>query len=401
MKINRSATLFEGALIVLCQAGITFGQGSWTQGASVMYPRIGTGGACWNNASSPAFFLVGGLDSILDRSHTDRYDVLSNSWSPVAPLPTPVWNNSVAILSDSLYVAGGCINGGIFLGVGIPTTAVQKYDIRANTWTTKAPLPDSLGLNRLVAYQDSLIYSLGGVGSNQMVATDHVFLYNSRTDTWRAGTPLPVPNCGFGCALTGDTIVVVAGGTGFNIGKTNAVWRGVISKTDRSQITWTPGTTYPGFSRQLLGAAAWGTKGIIVGPGSDMANLLGWRVTNECYVYTNNVWIAQPNIPLGTSGAGYGSMRIGNVDLYMVASGFQLAGGNRNPAMQILRDSVVAGVKNDDDRTSGTYSLSQNYPNPFNPTTTIEFITHRSSIVILDVYDLLGRNVATLVNGKT
>jgi hypothetical protein len=44
------------------------------------------------------------------------------------------------------------------------------------------------------------------------------------------------------------------------------------------------------------------------------------------------------------------------------------------------------------------YSLSQNYPNPFNPTTTIEFSVPQSGFVSLKVFDLLGREVATLAN---
>jgi hypothetical protein len=44
------------------------------------------------------------------------------------------------------------------------------------------------------------------------------------------------------------------------------------------------------------------------------------------------------------------------------------------------------------------YSLSQNYPNPFNPATKIEFSIAKSGLVSLKVYDLLGREMATLVN---
>lgn len=51
-----------------------------------------------------------------------------------------------------------------------------------------------------------------------------------------------------------------------------------------------------------------------------------------------------------------------------------------------------------DDKAPYKYSLGQNYPNPFNPVTTIEFSIPNSAKVELKVYDLLGREVSTLVN---
>jgi Secretion system C-terminal sorting domain len=62
-----------------------------------------------------------------------------------------------------------------------------------------------------------------------------------------------------------------------------------------------------------------------------------------------------------------------------------------------IRDSGATSVN--DEVFLNEYILHQNYPNPFNPSTTIKYQLSSSGIVTLKVYDILGREVTTLVNG--
>ncbi|MHB9012167.1 MAG: FlgD immunoglobulin-like domain containing protein, partial [Ignavibacteriaceae bacterium] len=67
--------------------------------------------------------------------------------------------------------------------------------------------------------------------------------------------------------------------------------------------------------------------------------------------------------------------------------------------LTIQKTSTPTDVKNLNRLIPATFQVFQNYPNPFNPTTTINFALPQSSNVKIVIYDMLGKEVRTLVNG--
>jgi hypothetical protein len=70
-----------------------------------------------------------------------------------------------------------------------------------------------------------------------------------------------------------------------------------------------------------------------------------------------------------------------------------------NESAPVKISYIVTGVDESVAALPYEYHLDQNYPNPFNPTTTISFTLKQTGVTTLKVYDLLGREVATLIDG--
>jgi hypothetical protein len=71
---------------------------------------------------------------------------------------------------------------------------------------------------------------------------------------------------------------------------------------------------------------------------------------------------------------------------------------DNNKGYAILGSTSVTGVEDEDYILPEDYILYQSYPNPFNPTTTIKYSIPNSDVVSLKVYDILGREVAVLLD---
>jgi hypothetical protein len=65
-----------------------------------------------------------------------------------------------------------------------------------------------------------------------------------------------------------------------------------------------------------------------------------------------------------------------------------------------IKMSIMGSIRKLETGIPYKFELSQNYPNPFNPTTKIKIDVPKNEFITIKVYDLLGREIATLVNQK-
>ena len=86
------------------------------------------------------------------------------------------------------------------------------------------------------------------------------------------------------------------------------------------------------------------------------------------------------------------------VQALAVSGTYLLAGTNHGVCRRPLSEMIPTGVNDNNNQIPISFALDQNYPNPFNPTTTISFSFPSKSFVTLKMFDILGKEVATIIS---
>jgi len=291
---------------------IGYGQ-TWQAAANIPVPIRAGNTAAYSKNGDGFLFVVSGRDNNgnITPKH-QRYQMSTNSWTDLADHPTGILGAATAILKDSLYVIGG-----LRTTPGSAWRRVYKYSINENTWSQAANFPVNLVDAKAVAYQDSLIYITGGY-------TGNTYVYNSHYNRWRTATPvLPGGSLSwFGFSVQDNTLVMLCGTDGFlSSNYYNTVRKGVIDQTDRSQITWTEGTPFPGATRTFFDAQLWKDGVIMTGGSTD--NTFETH-SDECYVYDvrDDSWQMQPSKPTSWLTGNSGSVQHNGEWSLICSSGF-------------------------------------------------------------------------------
>jgi hypothetical protein len=145
--------------------------------------------------------------------------------------------------------------------------------------------------------------------------------------------------------------------------------------------------------RQFNGSCRIGTGSVNAGVITGGTNTVTYNNTHE----TNGIHFASANQNSGTFNWTAPSSGTGDVSLYI--AGLQGNMGGLNTTLVILAQELTTGIGDEIGNIPRGPHLSQNYPNPFNAGTTIDFSVAAPGAIKLVVYDLLGREIETIIDG--
>jgi hypothetical protein len=348
----------------------------------------------WGHAAcvlNDTLYLAGGSPATVSSDTVIRYAINSGNWSMGRNLPAPKAEGSLVKCGNALYYLGGGTNN------ATTTNTTYKYT-PSEGWTTVAPIPTPVNGATAHCWGDSVIFVVSGGWSSYSTT---VQFYRPASDTWGTSTSLPTGagRRSYAGGISGNKIIV-AGGYSGSFRKDVVI--GTIG-ANATTITWAAGPNVPlrGSGSSRPGGIAVNQKFYFVTGETDPAP----AKQDSIYVYDfgTSAWTSQIFTGRGTySVSNYfnavAATILANNKVRVYISGGSLSTVTTSKMFVLADQCSVTGDPNNNSQIPNEYKLEQNYPNPFNPVTKINYEIPKQGFVTLKVYDIMGREVQTLVN---
>ena len=382
----------------------------WTQKTGAPYIFTKAASAVWNDK----IYIFGGVLNTVNLDSAAVYDPVADKWEQIGKLPySPRRGAAATEINGLIYVFGGQWYGYLnTVDIYLPEYDIWSY------W--RAPdMPYGVEATSAVAYNNK-IYLFGGQASGRCLSELEIF--DPSTKQWSAGSPMSGERQSVNSVLFDDRIFLFGGRLfPFDITQESEVYLpdsdtylplppmpeklmfSAIARID-STIYLAGGYTIESQATDALYAFT---------PGQDWSNPLITSISPDSAYFDQDIVISGINFgeEQGTSYVSFGGTPAAvyfgwsdtRIDLEVppgAVSGqvYVITESDSSSGYPfIVSDSPVIITRIEDASQPDEFSLSGNYPNPFNSSTKIGFTIPEPSFVSMQIFNVEGRLVRTLV----